>query len=74
MMDTVGNKVARSEIAQIKVLAPNMACQVIDWRFRRMAAARVGRLPLAYAYAHARTIRLADGRTKSIATRSGGSN
>jgi acyl-CoA dehydrogenase len=62
MMDTVGNKVARSEIAQIKVLAPNMACQVIDWAIQAHGGGGVSDdFPLAYAYAHARTIRLADG-------------
>ena len=62
MMDTVGNKVARSEIAQIKVLAPNMACKVIDWAIQAHGGGGVSDdFPLAYAYAHARTIRLADG-------------
>ena len=62
MMDTVGNKFARSEIAQIKVLAPNMACKVIDWAIQAHGGGGVSDdFPLAYAYAHARTIRLADG-------------
>jgi len=62
MMDTVGNKSARSEIAQIKVLAPNMACKVIDWAIQAHGGGGVSDdFPLAYAYAHARTIRLADG-------------
>jgi acyl-CoA dehydrogenase len=62
MMDTVGNKVARSEIAQIKVLAPNMACKVIDWAIQAHGGGGVSDdFPLAYGYAHARTIRLADG-------------
>jgi len=62
MMDTVGNKFARSEIAQIKVLAPNMACRVIDWAIQAHGGGGVSDdFPLAYAYAHARTIRLADG-------------
>ena len=62
MMDTVGNKGARGEIAMIKVVAPNVACQVIDWAIQAHGAAGVsGDFPLAYAYAHARTLRLADG-------------
>ena len=62
MMDTVGNKFARSEIAQIKVLAPNMACKVIDWAIQAHGGGGVSDdFPLAYGYAHARTIRLADG-------------
>jgi acyl-CoA dehydrogenase len=62
MMDTVGNKEARAEIAMIKVLAPNMACQVIDWAIQAHGGGGVSDdFPLAYAYAHARTIRLADG-------------
>jgi acyl-CoA dehydrogenase len=62
MMDTVGNKFARSEIAQIKVLAPNMACKVIDWAIQAHGGGGMSDdFPLAYAYAHARTIRLADG-------------
>jgi acyl-CoA dehydrogenase len=62
MMDTVGNKFARSEIAQIKVLAPNMACKVLDWAIQAHGGGGVSDdFPLAYGYAHARTIRLADG-------------
>jgi acyl-CoA dehydrogenase len=62
MMDTVGNKGARGEIAMIKVVAPNMACQVIDWAMQVHGGAGVsGDFPLAYAYASARTLRFADG-------------
>ena len=62
MMDTVGNKVAAKEIAMIKVAAPNMACQVIDWAIQAHGGAGVcDDFGLAAAYAHARSIRLADG-------------
>lgn len=62
MMDTRGNKEARLEIAMIKVAAPNMACQVIDWAIQAHGGAGVcDDFPLAYAYANARTLRLADG-------------
>jgi acyl-CoA dehydrogenase len=62
MMDTVGNKGARGEIAMIKVVAPNIACQIIDWAIQAHGAAGVSDdFPLAYAYAHALTLRLADG-------------
>jgi acyl-CoA dehydrogenase len=62
MMDMVGNKGARGEIAMIKVVAPNIACQIIDWAIQAHGAAGVSDdFPLAYAYAHARTLRLADG-------------
>jgi acyl-CoA dehydrogenase len=62
LMDTAGNKAARGEIAMIKVVAPNMACQVIDWAIQAHGGGGVCQeFPLAYAYAHARTIRLADG-------------
>jgi acyl-CoA dehydrogenase len=62
MMDTVGNKGARGEIAMIKVVAPNVACQVIDWAIQAHGAAGIcDDFPLAYAYASARTLRLADG-------------
>ncbi len=62
MMDTVGNKIAAKEIAMIKVAAPNMACQVIDWAIQAHGGAGVSDdFGLAYAYAQARTLRLADG-------------
>jgi acyl-CoA dehydrogenase len=62
MMDTVGNKVARAEIAMIKVIAPNMALNVIDRALQAHGAAGVcDDFPLAAAWAGARTLRLADG-------------
>ena len=62
MMDTVGNKVGQKEIAMIKVAAPSMACQVIDWAMQVHGGAGVSDdFPLAAAYAHARTLRFADG-------------
>ena len=62
MMDTVGNKAARAEIAMIKVAAPNMACQVLDWAIQAHGGAGVcDDFGLAHAYANARTLRLADG-------------
>jgi acyl-CoA dehydrogenase len=62
MMDTVGNKVARKEIAMIKVVAPNMALNVIDRAIQAFGAAGVSEdFPLAYMWANARTLRLADG-------------
>ena len=62
MMDTVGNKVAKADIAMIKVVAPNMACQIIDWAIQAHGGGGVSDdFPLAYAYAHQRTLRLADG-------------
>lgn len=62
MMDTVGNKVAKAEIAMIKIVAPTMACQVIDWAIQAHGGAGVSNdFPLASAYAHQRTLRLADG-------------
>ncbi|WP_313706319.1 acyl-CoA dehydrogenase family protein [Massilia sp.] len=62
MMDTVGNKVAAREIAMIKVIAPNMACKVIDWAIQAHGGAGVSQdFGLAQAYASARSLRLADG-------------
>ena len=62
MMDTVGNKGARAEIAMIKVVAPNVACQVIDWAIQAHGGGGVSDdFPLAYMYALQRTLRLADG-------------
>jgi acyl-CoA dehydrogenase len=61
-MDTVGNKHARQEIAMIKVAAPNMACQVIDWAMQVHGGGGVSNdFGLAKAYASSRTLRLADG-------------
>jgi len=62
MMDTVGNKVARAEIAMIKVAAPNMLCKIIDWAIQAHGGGGVSDdFGLAKAYASARTLRLADG-------------
>ena len=62
MMDKAGNKVARAEIAMIKVAAPNMACQVIDWAIQAHGGGGVtDDFRLAHAYASARLLRLADG-------------
>ncbi|QKM47847.1 (R)-benzylsuccinyl-CoA dehydrogenase [Burkholderia glumae] len=62
MMDKIGNKGARGEIAMIKVVAPNIACQVIDWAIQAHGGGGVSDdFPLAYAYASARTLRFADG-------------
>ena len=61
-MDTVGNKAAAREIAMIKVAAPTMACKVIDWAIQAHGGGGLSDdFALAYAYAHARTLRFADG-------------
>jgi acyl-CoA dehydrogenase len=61
-MDVAGNKAAKKEIAMIKVAAPVMACQVIDWAMQVHGAAGVSDdFPLAFFYAQARTLRFADG-------------
>jgi acyl-CoA dehydrogenase len=62
MMDHSSNKEARTEIAMIKVVAPNMALRVIDRAIQAHGGAGVCQdFPLAYAWAQARTLRLADG-------------
>jgi len=62
LMDTVGNKAARSAIAMIKVVAPNVALRVIDRAIQAHGAAGVSQDTfLAYAWASSRTLRLADG-------------
>jgi len=62
MMDMAGNKSAKAEIAMIKVVAPNMACQVIDWAMQVHGGAGMCQdFPLAYFYTLARTLRFADG-------------
>ncbi|OIQ73815.1 (R)-benzylsuccinyl-CoA dehydrogenase [mine drainage metagenome] len=61
-MDVAGNKFAKNEIAMIKVVAPNMACEVIDWAIQAFGGAGMcDDFPLAYAYVNARTLRFADG-------------
>ncbi len=62
MMDTVGNKQAKAEIAMIKVIGPNMAQQIMDWAIQAHGGGGVSQdFPLAMMYAHNRTLRLADG-------------
>lgn len=62
MMDKVGNKEAKAEIAMIKVVAPNMALNVIDRAIQAFGAAGVSEdTPLAASWANIRTLRLADG-------------
>ncbi len=62
MMDTVGNKEARAEIAMIKVVAPNVALKVIDRAIQTLGAAGVSQdYPLAAMFANIRTLRIADG-------------
>ena len=62
MMDTVGNKEAKAEIAMIKVVSPNMALKVIDHAIQAFGAAGVSEdTPLAASWANIRTLRLADG-------------
>jgi acyl-CoA dehydrogenase len=62
LMDTVGNKGAAMEIAAIKVVAPETTCWVLDRAIQAYGAAGVSQdTPLAYLYAFARTLRIADG-------------
>ena len=61
-MDTAGNKVAQKEIAMIKVVAPNVACEVIDQAIQLFGGAGVtDDFGLGWAYAMSRTLRIADG-------------
>jgi len=61
LMDTVGNKHARAEIAMIKVVAPNVACKVVDWAIQSFGGGGVADTWLSMAYVHQRTLRFADG-------------
>ena len=62
MMDTVGNKIARAEIAMIKVIAPNVALRVLDRSIQAHGGAGVCQdFHMAAAWANSRTLRLADG-------------
>jgi acyl-CoA dehydrogenase len=62
MMDTVGNKAARVEIAMVKTAAADTACQVVDWAIQAHGAAGLcDDFHLGQAYAHARSLRIADG-------------
>lgn len=62
MMDVAGNKTAKAEIAMIKVVAPSMACKVIDWAMQVHGGGGMSEdFPLAQFYTIARTLRFADG-------------
>ena len=62
LMDVGGNKLAKNDIAMIKVVAPSMACQVIDWAMQVHGGGGMSDdFPLAYSYTAARTLRYADG-------------
>jgi len=62
MMDKAGNKAAQTEIAMIKIVAPNVACQVIDWAMQAHGGGGMCQdTPLPYFYTIARTLRFADG-------------
>jgi acyl-CoA dehydrogenase len=62
LMDTVGNKAARAQIAAIKIAAADMACQVLDWAMQAHGAGGLSDdFGLANSYAQARALRLADG-------------
>jgi acyl-CoA dehydrogenase len=62
LMDMGGNKLAKNDIAMIKVVAPTMACQVIDWAMQVHGGGGMSDdFPLAYSYTAARTLRYADG-------------
>jgi acyl-CoA dehydrogenase len=62
LMDMGGNKLAKNDIAMIKVVAPTMACQVIDWAMQvHGGGGMCDDFPLAYSYTAARTLRYADG-------------
>jgi acyl-CoA dehydrogenase len=62
MMNHTDNRAAQADIAMIKIVAPNMACQVIDWAMQAHGGGGMSQdFPLAYAYTMARTLRFADG-------------
>jgi acyl-CoA dehydrogenase len=62
LLDTVGGKAARSEISQVKVIAPDMACRVVDRAIQMHGAAGLSQdTPLAALYARMRTLRIVDG-------------
>ena len=61
-MDVAGNKAAQKEIAMIKVVAPNVACEVIDQAIQLFGGAGVSDdFGLGWLYANSRTLRIADG-------------